>query len=562
MIYIDENSKIVQFPKISDETFNKIHFVNQVTNESFDLFVSSNLGNEKYIYTIDITPVLSYFETGQYDYSFQKNDGTIVSSGILQFDSYTNTVVEYNNKPKTIQYTPGETNYVEVNRTINITENDTYNVEDYDTAVVNVKGSGEVVSGGGNLSIASVFTKGYTWHHDDDLGHDIGDNTISYLYFNLTCDVKTAFEKKDTTYFTISRYNQLRKKYCVLNDEQGQDERFKMYCWAYKNDEDWKRSWTYFYTMYDYDDDVQYLFEENPDIWAVRCPYVTERWDGSWWFENNYATNLNQLVNNGFVLDEHFAIDDSESIVRCPEHDIDNYFVSTIGKNPMEKFCEDFGYSEEDFYEIPYSNAKYDFMYWLEEHSFLWRGNNKETDEDLYAYTTFCDDVPIKPIKLADCYVSLTGELARKYASAKTIYEVWKKFGDLDEEDLELLENPVFKSPYTGNEILARLYTLDEQWDFWYRSDDWKQKLYTDYLLYAKRRSSSRQIYSIKIDDTGGFSFYLRFGLCNEKQLKSGNYNGMPTCNTKLVCRGAKNMNYYNSYDDELLNCAMIKVVQ
>lgn len=558
MVYINENSEIVSFPKSSNDKWDKVHFVNQTTHVAFDLFATDTTNNDL-VYNIDISSVIDKFEAGQYDYSFQKNNGTVICSGIIQFDSFTPNTLQYKHNTEYIQYTPEETYYPEETSTIYITENDTYNVEDYNTAVVNVAGVG---SGGGNLSIASVFTKGYNWHHDVDLDNYIADNTISNLYFNITCDVKTAFEKKDTTYFTISRYNQLRKKYCVLNDEQGQDERLKMYCWAYKNDEDWKRSWTYFYTMYDYDDDVQYLFEENPDIWAVRCPYVTDRWDGSWWFENNYATNLNQLVNNGLALNEHFSIYDSGSIVRCPEHDVDNYFVSTIGKNPMEKFCEDYGYSEEDFYETPYSNAKYSFMYWLEEHSFLWRGWNEETGDDLYAYTTFCDDVPIKPIKLADCYVSLTGELARKYASAKTIYEVWKKFGDLDEEDLELLENPVFKSPYTGNEILARLYTLDEQRDFWYRSDDWKQRLYTDYLLYAKRRSSSRQIYSIKIDDTGGFSFYLRFGLCNEKQLKSGNYNGMPTCNTKLVCRGAKNMNYYNSYDDELLNCAMIKVVQ
>ena len=152
MVYINENSKIVSFPKSSNAKWDKVHFVNQTTHVAFDLFATDTTNNDL-VYNIDISSVIDKFEVGQYDYSFQENNGTVICSGIIQFDSFTPNTLQYTHKTEYIQYTPEETYYPEATSTIYITENDTYNVEDYNTAVVNV-------AGGGNLSITSVFGKG------------------------------------------------------------------------------------------------------------------------------------------------------------------------------------------------------------------------------------------------------------------------------------------------------------------------------------------------------------------------------------------------------------------
>ena len=110
MVYINQNSEIANFPKVSNELWNKIHFVNQTTKVSFDLF-TSDLTDSSLFYSIDISSVLDNFEVGQYDYSFQKNDGTVICSGILQYGNFGTSLVEYEIKNTTIQYTPDETLY-------------------------------------------------------------------------------------------------------------------------------------------------------------------------------------------------------------------------------------------------------------------------------------------------------------------------------------------------------------------------------------------------------------------------------------------------------------------
>lgn len=104
MVYINENSTIVSYPKTSNDKWDKIRFENQTTHVTFDL-VTTDTTNNDLIYNIDISTVIDRFEAGQYDYSFMDGDNTI-TSGILQFDMFEPVTTQYNNSIEYIQYTP------------------------------------------------------------------------------------------------------------------------------------------------------------------------------------------------------------------------------------------------------------------------------------------------------------------------------------------------------------------------------------------------------------------------------------------------------------------------
>lgn len=104
MVYINENSQKVNFAKTSNDKFDKIVFENQTTHVVFEL-TATNSADSDLVYTIDISEIIDRFETGQYDYSFMDGD-SVVNSGILQFDGFEPSTIQYENRVEYIQYTP------------------------------------------------------------------------------------------------------------------------------------------------------------------------------------------------------------------------------------------------------------------------------------------------------------------------------------------------------------------------------------------------------------------------------------------------------------------------
>ena len=104
MIYISNQSRIVSFPKISNETCNKVIFENQLTKQKIIVDFTVISDNPSF-YIVDLSNVITQFETGQYDYNFYNNNMNVIGSGILQFDDYENAFVKsYQYETKTIQY--------------------------------------------------------------------------------------------------------------------------------------------------------------------------------------------------------------------------------------------------------------------------------------------------------------------------------------------------------------------------------------------------------------------------------------------------------------------------
>lgn len=565
MVYINENSKIVSFPKVSTESFDKIHFVNQVTKFSFDLFTTDKTNNSL-VYNIDISPVIDKFEAGQYDYSFEKNDGTVICGGILQFEGFTPTTITYNHTPKFIQYTPDETAYPEANTTITITENDTYNVEDYDTAIVNVKGSG----GGGNLQITNVYSSTYKPTKMDIDGdfYDTCEKLYADILINFNTDIKTLWQQKDM-YISIAKYSKNKHKFIVLNDEQMHDDRLKMYCWVvgqYNN----PINWWYFYTTENFNNRVSELYEYNPTMWSVRNPVPMYRNYAFCDEDNNYATSLNQLVTNGDCVQDFYS---EEDITRYPQGDIDNWFVSMGTKNPIAKWGDEWcGITEDEADDLIWEE-KEDFIYWIAEKSFTMRGKKEVpvgTDEwgneimeevPLYAFRSYCGDYPITPVRIADCQLLMTPKLKEKYygKDASGMSDVYITIKDLPEEDLPLIDKIVLKLPYTTNEILGRLYTNPKQENYIYR--DWRDGIYVDYLLACDRIGGSKHVIGVSSDELGCLEVTLRFGLCTAEQISAGNYKELPQFTCKLYAKGGHGGNKYDYFEGYVRSVVLPKIM-
>lgn len=98
MIYINENSNIVEFPRVSKMIVNRLVITNQTTKQSIQIDIEDN-------YNVDLTDKINWFAVGQYDYQFKYLD-TVISCGILQFGEYTPTNETYNSKRNIIQYAP------------------------------------------------------------------------------------------------------------------------------------------------------------------------------------------------------------------------------------------------------------------------------------------------------------------------------------------------------------------------------------------------------------------------------------------------------------------------
>ena len=550
MVYINQNSEIVNFPKVSNEMWNKIHFVNQTTKVSFDLF-TSDLTDSSLFYSIDISSVLDNFEVGQYDYSFQKNDGTVICSGILQFDNFGTSSVEYEIKNTTIQYTPDETLYPQINKTINITENDTYDIENYDTAVVNVKGSGGM---SGRIEVIKVNNTPYKSINVEANGEE--KNSFNRLnadiLFNLNCDAKTLYENKDKLYVTLSKYSNRRKKQAVINDVIKSDERLKVYCWVMNYNDDVSIDWTYFYTIDNFNDRPDDLFEYDPEVLVKRLPHCTERNQGSYNYNNNYATYLNELIYGGLYVSD--LAGDYTEIERYPEGDIDKYFVGDISANPIAKWASEWWSDDEDLDELIY-NEKPDFFDWLSNKCIIERGGDGDPQ---YCYTTYVGDYPIYPVKLADCRVIVWGDVLKEFFDPEhSGIQQYIKLSDLSLEQLEKLPQITLVLPFTTNHIVGRLYLPRHEYGFSYRNPE---------ILDVGMYNDSNKIGGTKRwlnagESNGGLKTYFKLGICNEEQLRTNNFRDIPQYDFKLLTYGNNNVMYWFDWDDEWRTAMITKVI-
>lgn len=98
MVYINENSHIVEFPRASKMIVDKLVLTNQTSKQTIVIEVADT-------YVVDLTEYINLFVVGQYDYEFKYLE-TVVSTGILQFGEYTPTNETYKTKRNIIQYTP------------------------------------------------------------------------------------------------------------------------------------------------------------------------------------------------------------------------------------------------------------------------------------------------------------------------------------------------------------------------------------------------------------------------------------------------------------------------
>lgn len=98
MIYINENSQNIDFPRVSKSLVNKLVITNQTTKQVLEIITDDS-------YNVDISSNIGWFAVGQYDYQFKNND-KVISCGILQFGDYTPTNEKYTSKRNIIQYKP------------------------------------------------------------------------------------------------------------------------------------------------------------------------------------------------------------------------------------------------------------------------------------------------------------------------------------------------------------------------------------------------------------------------------------------------------------------------
>jgi hypothetical protein len=104
MVYINENSSEVRFPRVSNSIVGKVKFINQTTKKAFELAVQGTANG--LAYNIDITPIIDEFESGQYEYTLLQADGSVIDGGILQYGEFNPSTISYNTKPNYIQYNP------------------------------------------------------------------------------------------------------------------------------------------------------------------------------------------------------------------------------------------------------------------------------------------------------------------------------------------------------------------------------------------------------------------------------------------------------------------------
>ena len=95
MIYINENTNVVQIPKVATSAQANLRFTHQLTGRTIVLENPEDLTPNNAYYAIDLTDYISEFLTGQYDYVITGVTGEILASGIAQFGEFTPEIKTY-----------------------------------------------------------------------------------------------------------------------------------------------------------------------------------------------------------------------------------------------------------------------------------------------------------------------------------------------------------------------------------------------------------------------------------------------------------------------------------
>ena len=141
MIYINNSTEWIEIPKTYPQNVSKygLRFVNQTTHNVIAL-IGEDSSQVETLYKFNIRNVIDKFEVGQYDYMVMSPDWQeTYTSGVLQFGEYKAQVIGYSPTINIIQYNPYIAPAPKPKREIDIVENGTYDVENYEIANVNVE---------------------------------------------------------------------------------------------------------------------------------------------------------------------------------------------------------------------------------------------------------------------------------------------------------------------------------------------------------------------------------------------------------------------------------------
>lgn len=141
MIYINNSTEWVEIPKTYPQNVSKygLRFVNQTTHNVIAL-IGVDSSQVDTLYKFYLGNVIDKFEVGQYDYMVMSPDWQeTYTSGVLQFGEYKAQVIGYSPTINIIQYNPYIAPAPKPKREIDIIENGTYDVENYEIANVNVE---------------------------------------------------------------------------------------------------------------------------------------------------------------------------------------------------------------------------------------------------------------------------------------------------------------------------------------------------------------------------------------------------------------------------------------
>lgn len=86
MVYIDENTVDVRFPKVMLAEVSYLVCENQISHEVITLEVT-DMTPSKHYYTFELDD-LSKFTDGQWNYKITNTNGDILSEGILQYGDF------------------------------------------------------------------------------------------------------------------------------------------------------------------------------------------------------------------------------------------------------------------------------------------------------------------------------------------------------------------------------------------------------------------------------------------------------------------------------------------
>lgn len=141
MIYINNSTNWVEIPKTYPQNVSKygLRFVNQTTHNVIAL-IGDDSSQVDTLYKFYLGNVIDKFEVGQYDYMVMSPDWQeTYTSGVLQYGEYKAQAISYSPTINIIQYNPYIAPAPKPKREIDIVENGTYDVENYEIANVNVE---------------------------------------------------------------------------------------------------------------------------------------------------------------------------------------------------------------------------------------------------------------------------------------------------------------------------------------------------------------------------------------------------------------------------------------